>query len=332
MNDTACERRYRSLRDLMDRHLRTMADRETPDNLLRALRYVLDAGGKRVRSTLVMLSCEAVGGQGRVALHAGAAMEMMHNFTLVHDDIMDHAETRRGRPTVHTKWDQNVALLAGDVLLGMAYRSLLATDTPRIAELAGLFTEGLLTVCEGQALDLAYEQRPRVTLAEYDRMIDKKTGALLAASAAMGGVIGGGTNRQIRALYRFGLRLGRAFQVQDDLLDVVGQQKKFGKHIGGDIVERKKTFLALTALQRARGRDRVKLRHLFSGQARQAGNPRRLIAEVTGIYRRSDVVETAQRQIARETGLALRELRALPRNNASEMLHWFSGMLLQRTS
>jgi geranylgeranyl diphosphate synthase type II len=332
MNDSTCERRYRHLRDLIDRHLRTLVNREKPVNLARALRYVLHARGKRVRGALVVFSCEAVGGRATDAMQAGAAVEMMHNFTLVHDDIMDHAATRRGRPTVHTKWDQSIALLSGDVLLGMAYRSLLSTKTRCMPELVDLFTQGLLDVCDGQALDLEFEQRSRVTLQEYAGMIGKKTGALLAMSAAMGGVAGGGTRKEVRSLYQFGLHLGRAFQIQDDLLDVIAEQKEFGKRIGGDIIERKKTFLALTALKYARGKDRLRLRRIFKRRGRMQEDYRQVIAEATGIYRQYGVIDAARQQIARETHLAQRSLRALPRNNGSAMLLWFSGMLLQRTS
>lgn len=332
MNHAAFQRRYRRLRDQIDRHLRTLVNRQYPRDFSRSLSYVLRARGKRVRSTLVMVSCEAVGGRAADAIHAGAAAEMMHNFTLVHDDIMDHAATRRGQPTVHTKWDPSIALLTGDVLLGMAYQSLLLTKTRRMPQLVDLFTEGLLDVCEGQALDLDFERRQRVTLREYSSMIDKKTGALLAMSAGMGGAIGGGTRKEVRALYRFGLHLGRAFQIQDDLLDVVADQKEFGKRIGGDIVERKKTFLALTALERTSGNDRQLLREVFGRQGTLKTNQHRVVADVTAIYGRYGVIEAAQRQIARETHLAQRMLRLLPKNNGSAMLLWFSDLLLHRMS
>jgi len=332
MNHTSFQRRYIRLRDQIDRHLGTLVNMQYPKDFSRSLYYVLRARGKRVRSTLVMASCEAVGGRAADAIHAGAAVEMMHNFTLVHDDIMDHAASRRGQPTVHTKWDSSIALLAGDVLLGMAYQSLLLTKTKRMPQLVDLFTEGLLDVCEGQALDLDFEQQRRVTLREYLSMIDKKTGALLAMSAAIGGAIGNGTREEVRTLYRFGLHLGRAFQIQDDLLDVVADQGKFGKKIGGDIIERKKTFLALTALERTRGTDQQLLREVFGRQGTLKTNQHRVVATVAAIYRRYGVIEVAQRHIARETHLAQGLLRLLPRNNGSAMLLWFSDLLLHRMS
>ena len=241
-------RRHNARRLLVERRLRALLHRSHPRDLREGCRYVLAAGGKRVRSVLVLLAAEAVGGSARAAADAGAAVELLHNFTLVHDDVMDHADTRRGRPTVHRRWDLNTALLVGDVLLGLGYDRLLRTRSPRIASILRVYTEGLLEVCEGQALDLEFERRDDVRPGEYFRMIEMKTARLIAMSAELGGLIGGGTAREVAALRTFGFRLGRAFQLQDDLLDVVAEEEAFGKVIGGDILEGKKTYLFTIAL------------------------------------------------------------------------------------
>ncbi len=336
MSKSVFEARYRELKRGVDRRLTGLAEKSGPKDLTEGLRYVLTGGGKRVRSTLLLLSCEAVGGRVDDALDAGAAVEMMHNFTLVHDDIMDNALSRRGKPTVHTKWDVNNALLVGDVLLGMAYAALLRTRTSEIHALAKVFTNGFLEVCEGQALDLEFGRRKRVLVSDYFVMIEKKTARLISMACEIGAMIGDAKERQQRALRQFGHHLGRAFQVQDDLLDVVAEPGRFGKTVGGDILEGKKTFLLIKAAESVKGKDRnviQKIMHLNHPPVRwTAARRREWVSQITDIYTRSGVIESAQDQIARETKKATAALGVLPGNKATEMLHWFSGMLLKRTS
>ena len=193
MKRTPYERRYDLLRRRVDRHLASLITPGSPRALRDACAYVLSGGGKRLRAILVLLGCEAVGGSAAQALHAAAAVEIMHNFTLVHDDIMDHAPTRRGRPTVHVRWDLNTALLAGDTLLAIAYENLLRTRHADQTVLTHLFTQSVIGVCEGQALDLEFEQRRNVRVADYFTMIEQKTGRLIAVATELGGRIGGGT-------------------------------------------------------------------------------------------------------------------------------------------
>jgi len=330
------EQRYNSLRRLVDNRLRSLVKQGRPKEVTDACRYVLSAGGKRVRSTLVLLSCEAVGGNIRDAVDASAAIELMHNFTLVHDDIMDNAASRRGRPTVHTKWNVNNALLVGDVLLGLAYQRVLKTDSKKLRRILEVFTQGLLDVCEGQALDLEFEHRSNVTLEEYFEMIEKKTGHLISTSTELGGLIGDGTEDQIASLRKFGRYLGRAFQLQDDLLDVVADEEQFGKTIGGDIVEGKKTFLLLESLERANGKDRAALMRMMN---RRAAEPLRTKAErehevkaVTTIYSSTGAIEAARRKIQHDTMQAGAALKSLPKSQARESLLWFAEMLLKRNS
>lgn len=322
---------------MVERRLRRSLRRGSPHDLNESCRYVLDGGGKRLRAVLVLLGCRAVGGRVVQALDAGAAVEIMHNFTLVHDDIMDSAPSRRGRPTVHVRWDINNALLTGDVLLGTAYEVLLRTRRGDLRRQAELFTAGLNEVCRGQALDLEFERRHDVSVREYFGMIEKKTGRLIAMAVELGGMIGGGTSRQREALRRYGHYLGRAFQLQDDLLDVVALERELGKTIGGDIIERKRTYLLLTAMERARGADRRTLEHLLrlppsSPALRTEAGRIRTVAAVTGIYQRYGVLEDTRRLVRRNTNRALESLRALPPGEGRTMLRWLAERLVGRSS
>ena len=326
------EQRYADLRRVIDRTLGRLARSGGSRDLAEACTYVLAGGGKRLRAVLVLLSCEAAGGRARDALHAGTALEIMHNFTLVHDDIMDHAPSRRGRPTVHTRWDLNNALLVGDVLMGFAYRELLKSRTPHVGHLVSLFTDGLIEVCEGQALDLAFEHRATVTVPDYFRMIEKKTGRLISMATEMGALIGGATPSRTRALRDFGHYLGRAFQLQDDLLDVVARQEEFGKVIGGDIMEGKKTYLLLTAARRARGADRPLVHALLHHGARGLGPRRTVVPAVTALYRRYGILQAAERLILRNTERATAALAPLPASRARSTLVWLAHALVHRSS
>jgi geranylgeranyl diphosphate synthase type II len=333
MTEATFRTRYDVLRRMVDRRLAALKVPPAAADLRDGCRYVLDGKGKRVRAVLVLLSCEAVGGNALQALDAGTALEVMHNFTLVHDDIMDHAPSRRGRPTVHIRWDLNTALLVGDVLLGAAFAALLRTRTRTITPLVRIFTEGLLQVCEGQALDLAYERRTDVTLSAYFRMIEKKTARLLALAAELGGMIGGATPRQRAALRRYGLALGRAFQLQDDLLDVTADHERFGKETGGDILARKKTFLLLTALERARGDDGERLRDYMLGPSRTPAAPREeVLMVVTDIYRRYGVIDETRQLVLRNTQKARRALTLLPPSRGTSMLRHLADALVSRSS
>jgi geranylgeranyl diphosphate synthase type II len=329
--------RYARLRALVEQRLAALGEHGTPRGLRDACRYVLTGGGKRVRAVLVLLACEATGGRARDALDAGVAVEIMHNFTLVHDDIMDNARTRRGRPTVHLRWGVNTALLVGDVLLAKAYMNLLRTPTLHSVRLARLFTRGVVEVCEGQALDMEFEGRRRVSVDDYYGMIEKKTGRLIATSAELGAIIGGGTPADVRALRWFGHHLGRAFQLQDDLLDVVADEVEFGKAIGGDIVEGKRTFLLVRAVQRARGRDREFLRGIMLRTRKPAlpltpAQRRRLVASVTGLYARYGVLKEAAEEVRKNTHKAVQDLRRLRPTPARDMLAWLADELVNRNS
>jgi geranylgeranyl diphosphate synthase, type II len=321
------EERYRTYKELVDSYLKHRIADSRPRTLYAPIKYVLQGGGKRIRPLLVLLSCESVGGNHKHALHASVAMEILHNFTLVHDDIMDNATARRGRATVHTKWDTNVALLVGDELLALAYRTLLKTQSPRLIDMTRLFTEGVVEVCEGQAYDKEFETQRSVSVADYLLMIRKKTGKLIAVSSELGALAGDGSPRHVTALRVFGEHVGRAFQLQDDLLDIIGDEKKFGKSIGGDIQEGKKTFLFLEASRRATRRDQRMLQSV-----RRAGKlTRSQLKEIQRIYHETGALEAARKKIAHDLSEANKHLLALPDSQARAMLRWFTEMLLHRT-
>lgn len=321
------EKKYLRYKEVVDDYLQGFIVEKKPDTIYRPIRYVLAGGGKRIRPVLVMLSCEAVGGHWKDALHAAAGIEILHNFTLVHDDIMDNAASRRGRATVHTKWDPNVAILVGDELLACAYRALLKTRSSRIQDIAKIFTEGVVEVCEGQGYDKEFETSLDVKVQDYLLMIRKKTGKMVTVATEIGALIGGGTPGEFRALSNYGRHVGRAFQLQDDLLDIVADEKKFGKTVGGDIVEGKKTFLLLESLRRSHGKDRQLLLAIF----RKKGGAKVNVDEVRRVYHRTGAIQATLRRVKLDIARAKNELEKLRPTPARAMLFWFTEMLLHRT-
>jgi geranylgeranyl diphosphate synthase, type II len=320
------EQRYERHKSSVERYLRSFITEHKPQSLYSPAKYVLGAGGKRIRPVMTLLACEAVGGEANTALHAGAGIEILHNFTLVHDDIMDHAETRRGRLTVHKKWDENIAILSGDALLALAYRALLRTKSTRIQDISKIFTEGVVTICEGQALDKEFESRHRVHVNEYLMMIEKKTGKLVSIAAQVGALIGNASVSDWEALRRYGEYVGRAFQIQDDLLDIVADEKEFGKTIGGDLVEGKKTFLLLEALRRAKGEQKKMLQRIFTN----GGVPRKQVSSFRLIYEETGAIDSAKKRIESDIAEAKNQLLTLPASPARETLRWMTDKLLNR--
>ncbi len=320
--------RYDRYKQRIENRLTSIVRTTRPVCVYDPVRYVLQGGGKRIRALLTLLSAEAVGGKAASALNAACAIEVLHNFTLVHDDVMDHSSLRRGRPTVHTKWDMNIAILAGDELMGYAYKALLLTRSPHLRELVDSFTDALVQVCEGQGFDMEFETRDDVTLDEYLVMIRKKTAKVISSACELGALTGNGAQREVNALRQFGDALGMAFQIQDDLLDITGTEKILGKPIGGDILEGKKTYVLLQALARAKGADRKLLLAVVRKQPLQSGS----IQAVKAIYERTGVLNDARRQVAFYTKRAQQALTRLPESPARSMLAWLSELLLERHS
>ncbi len=224
-----------------------------PENLYAPVCYALGAGGKRLRPLLVLLGYQLYGDHPEEALSAALAVEVFHNFTLLHDDIMDKAEIRRNQPTVHLRFSENSAILSGDVMAFMAYQLLLESPAAQMDEITALFTQTAVEICEGQQLDMDFEQRMTVTTGEYLEMIRLKTAVLLGCALKTGALLGGAGVKEAGILYDAGISLGLAFQLQDDFLDTFGDESAFGKKIGGDILSNKKTFLLTEALSTATG-------------------------------------------------------------------------------
>ena len=240
---------YNQLLSLIESRLRDSVPSKEPASLYLPVSYTLDGGGKRLRPVILLAACEAVGGDAETAVNQAAAIEMFHDFTLRHDDVMDRADMRRGRATVHRRWDERQAILSGDAMLTMA-TALLIKGCPQgcMTDALELFNATAMEIYEGQQLDLDFESRHEVTVDEYLEMIRLKTSVLLGCSAAMGALVGGAPYPTVKAFYRYGVSLGMAFQLQDDLLDTYGDPIVFGKEIGGDIINDKKTWLRITAM------------------------------------------------------------------------------------
>jgi geranylgeranyl diphosphate synthase type II len=329
LREHTLHRIYRRYRDRVEQKLSLVTQDGTPSSVYRPIRYVLASGGKRLRAVLTLLSCEAVGGRGAEALPAAVAVELLHNFTLMHDDVMDNAALRRGRPTVHAKWNANAAILAGDEMIALAYRSLLGTRSRNLARVVDSFTTSFVEVCEGQGLDADFQSRRNVSLRKYRMMIEKKTASLITHACEIGGLIGNGKRPLVAALKRYGRHLGLAFQIQDDLLDITGDERAFGKAIGGDIREGKKTYVLLQALRLAPARDRAYLRSVSSGSRRIT---RREIGATLAIYRSSGAVKAAHEEIRRQTRLAARALAVFPESRAASALATLAHRLAHRQS
>ncbi len=294
-----------ALKEIFENYLHQQIDHKQPVNLYRPIQYTLENGGKRIRPILVLLAAKSFGVDLEKALPAAAAIEIFHNFTLLHDDIMDDAPLRRGKPTVHQKWDENTAILSGDTMLILAYKMLEAYEGVTYKQLNMLLNKTAVEVCEGQQMDMDFEERDFVPIDEYIEMIRLKTAVLLGAALKFGGIIAQVPPKQLSAISRFGEKLGLAFQIQDDYLDSFGDMTSFGKRIGGDILDRKKTFLYLTALSAASPDDRQKLLNLYSQKSPDNQN---LIAEVMAIFKKYAIDKVAQKAIETYTGEALEAL------------------------
>ncbi len=252
--------------DIIATHFKALSLKKEPRNLYEPIRYILALGGKRLRPVLTLMSAEIFGADYKRALAAATAVEVFHNFSLIHDDIMDDAPLRRGNETVHEKWNINTGILSGDAMLILAYQYFEEYEPKTFRDLAQLFSKTALEVCEGQQYDMDFETRDDVTIPEYLKMIEYKTAVLVGAAMKMGAIVAQTSEENANSIYDFGLNLGIAFQLQDDYLDAFGNPETFGKQLGGDIIENKKTYLYLRALEFASANEKEQLLHLFSIQ------------------------------------------------------------------
>lgn len=248
----------------LEHHITSHSYGESPTELYEPISYIMSLGGKRIRPLLALLAYGLYGGDPEEILNQASAVEVFHNFTLMHDDIMDQAPLRRGKATVHEKWNANIAILSGDVMLVKAYDMLLGTDPKLLPEVIRLFNKTAAEVCEGQQLDMNFEAYETVHEDEYLNMIRLKTAVLLGFALQLGAVLAGAEKEDAENLYEFGVDIGVGFQLKDDLLDVFADQAKFGKQVGGDIISNKKTFLLIKALELAKGKDAEELNHWLS--------------------------------------------------------------------
>ncbi len=265
-----------------------------PQSLYDPVKYVLSAGGKRIRPSFVLMAYNLFRDDVEAALPAAAALETYHNYTLLHDDLMDNADVRHGRPTVHRKWDANTAILSGDTMLSLAYLHLAGVDAACLKPALDLFTETALQVSEGQQLDMEFETRDNVTEDEYIEMIRLKTSVLLACALKMGALLAGAPAEDAELVYKFGEKIGLAFQLQDDLLDVYSDPEVFGKAIGGDITSNKKTYMLINALNRADAATRSELQRWIGITNFDAAKK---IQAVTAIYTRLGINHLAEQKI-----------------------------------
>ncbi|MGZ9734975.1 polyprenyl synthetase family protein [Flavobacterium sp. GNP002] len=252
--------------EFLSDYLQSQYETKEPRNLYEPIHYILDLGGKRMRPVLTLMSAEIFDADYKKALPAALAVEVFHNFSLVHDDIMDDAPLRRGQETVHEKWNLNTGILSGDAMLILAYQYFEQYEPIIFRNLAKLFSKTALEVCEGQQWDVDFEERNDVTIPEYLKMIQYKTAVLVAAAMKMGAIIAETSEENANLIYDFGLNLGLAFQLQDDFLDAFGDPETFGKQVGGDIIENKKTYLYLKAVAFSKEAEAEELRRLFSIQ------------------------------------------------------------------
>ena len=314
-----------------------------PYGLYEPIEYTLAAGGKRVRPQLAMIASRMFDGKDEAVLPAALALEVFHNFTLLHDDVMDKADMRRGRPTVHVKWNENTAILSGDQMLIEAYKLLSGVPADKLPKVLQLFNQMATEICEGQQYDVDFESQEQVALDDYLLMIRLKTSVLLANALQIGAYIAGADEQAQDALYQFGIAVGLAFQIQDDILDVWGDPQTFGKAVGGDISCNKKTFVYLTAMQLATtlnhstqplnhstqllNHSTQLLNHWYS-QVLEDNTEK--IAAVKAIFEQLGVREACEAVVAQYTQSALEILDTLPQNTATEQLRQLANKLHTR--
>jgi geranylgeranyl diphosphate synthase type II len=320
------EKIYRKEMALIEKKIDRLFVRKQPASLYEPSAYSLKTGGKRLRPLLVLFSARAAGGCFKQVYNAALSVELIHNFTLVHDDIMDNSDLRRGRETVHKKYDLSTAILTGDNLIAIAYQILLKDLDNNSKEILSTFTKGIIEVCEGQSYDKEFELRENVTIDEYMKMIYLKTAALAVMCCKLGAQIAQAGKSEINALANYGRNLGIAFQIHDDLLDIIGHQKEFGKKIGSDLVEGKKTFLFLRALEKAKGKERADLLKIIENK----GIKKSEIKKYREIYEKLGVLEDARREVVEYTERAIKSLSNLPGKEGVQYLIWLANVLIGR--
>lgn len=309
-------------------YLKSQTIKKEPATLYEPIEYILGLGGKRMRPVLTLMAAEVFDADYKKALPAAMAVEVFHNFSLVHDDIMDDAPLRRGKVTVHEKWNINTGILSGDAMLILAYQYFEQYEPAVFRDLAKLFSKTALEVCEGQQWDVDFEERNDVAIPQYLKMIEYKTAVLVAAAMKMGAIIAKTTEKEADLIYDFGLNLGLAFQLQDDYLDAFGDPETFGKQVGGDIIENKKTYLYLKALEFSSKEKSVELQQLFSLQLKENSAK---IETAKAIFNESGASKATQEAIEKYTFKAFETLEKMDLNaEKKSILRAFGENLMGR--
>ena len=306
--------------------LQSLFEKEKPETLYEPMKYAVNIGGKRVRPVLCGIFYRLFGGDPARVLYPALAIELLHNFTLVHDDIMDDDDLRRGNKTVHVKWDLSTGVLSGDGIVSLAYKALLKEKFERSDEIIRIFTDGLLEVCEGQAYDKEFETRCGVTEEEYLGMINNKTAALLAVPAAVGALCAGAGDEQVRTARDYGRALGLAFQIQDDLLDIAGDEALFGKTYGSDVAEGKKTYLYILAVKLMNRQDL----DVFMSLAGKEGITKDEIIKVKNLYEKYGIIDKAGEEAAKYIKKAESLIGSLDKELDCSELKQFTEWMLKR--
>ena len=313
----------------INKQLETLNWNRAPRELYLPIGYALESGGKRIRPALVLMACDLFGGTKDDAMGAALAVEVFHNFTLLHDDIMDNAETRRNRLTVHKKWNANTAILSGDAMMIKSYEFLENTPAHLWTKLFPIFTRTALEVCEGQQYDMNFETCEEVTLDEYFNMIRLKTAVLLGAALQLGAIIGGASDDDAQHLYDFGIAIGIAFQLKDDYLDTFGDEKSFGKRIGGDIVCGKKTFLLINALKQSTNDDRLLIQNTLADKLMPEEQK---IRTITAVYEKLEIPSLCEKAMSEYYNRALLALTKITGNkNDKQPFMALAQQLMGRT-
>ncbi len=319
----------KELKQMVDERLGSLELRQQPADLYDPIRYMLSLGGKRMRPVLVLMGCDLFNGKIKDALSSATGIEVFHNFTLLHDDIMDDAPLRRSKPTVFRKWNPNVAILSGDAMFVRSCQLMMDCPAPKVQEVMDIFLENSLLVCEGQQLDMDFEDLDTVSIDSYIEMIGKKTAVLLAGALKIGAVIAGADPGQAEHIYRFGKNIGIAFQLKDDILDVFGDEFMTGKQTGGDIIANKKTFLLLKAIELAGAEDR-KLLDYWIGKDSPVIEEK--VQAVKEVYQRTGIREIAESEMEKYYKAAMKDMEAIDvPDSRKEMLMEFASQLMVRT-
>lgn len=321
-------RKLENLQDVIGEAVEKLTFPVHPAELYEPLSYILSIGGKRMRPALLLMACDLFGGDIDEALSPALAIEVFHNFTLMHDDIMDNAPLRRGRVTVHERWNQNVAILSGDVMLIEGYKLMMKVPDHLLRQILDIFNETAVGVCEGQQIDMDFEVRGDVAIDEYIEMIRLKTAVVLGGALKIGALIGGADKKDADLLSSFGENLGIAFQLQDDILDVYGDPEKFGKQVGGDIISNKKTYLLIKALELAKGETAELLTHILANKDFISEDK---VKAVTAIYNSLDIRQYAENEMQAYADKAFIALDAinLPEEHKQYLRNFADGLMVR---